>query len=114
MGAGSGSALYYACDAYMLRDFGRAQKRATEVRDELIGVVVSQVPVNEVKEKITSTVVSPLANAKETLKNSWNSGVSNVFSSVGGAPKEAAKEVPKEAPKPDAPPQDTPKQEETS
>ena len=66
----------------MLRDFGRAQKRATEVRDELIGVVASQVPVSEVKEKISSAVISPLTNAKESLKSTWNSGVNTVFSKV--------------------------------
>jgi hypothetical protein len=78
VGCGSGSAMYYACDAYMLRDFGRAQKRATEVRDELIGVV--KAPVNDAKEKLSSTVLSPLGSAKDGLKNSWNESVTKVFS----------------------------------
>ena len=69
--------MYYACDAYMLRDFGRAQKRATEVRDELIGVV--KVPVNEAKEKISSNVLSPLGSAKNGLKSSWNESVNALF-----------------------------------
>jgi len=77
VGCGSGSAMYYACDAYMLRDFGRAQKRATEVRDELIGVV--KAPVNEAKEKISSNVLSPLGNAKNGLKSSWNESVNALF-----------------------------------
>jgi len=79
--------MYYACDAYMLRDFGRAQKRATEVRDELIGVV--KVPVNEAKEKISSNVLSPLGSAKNGLKSSWNESVNALFTK-GDKPAAAA------------------------
>jgi hypothetical protein len=82
VGAASGSGLYYACDAYMLRDFGRAKKRAAEVRDELIGVVATQLPVNEVKDRLNTRVVSPLSEAKEKAKQTWNTGISTVLSTV--------------------------------
>jgi hypothetical protein len=74
----------------MLRDFGRAKKRAAEVRDELVGVVLREAPVNDVKEKLASTVVAPLAQARDSLTSSWNTGVNSVFSSVSGAASGAA------------------------
>ena len=80
--------MYYACDAYMMRDFGRAQRRAQEVRDELIGIV--QQPVVEAKDKLSATVLSPIGSAKDTLTRTWNEGVNTVFTKASGHLKPAA------------------------
>ena len=81
VGAATGSAFYYAVDSSMLRSVSRADKRALEIREELVGMV--SVPFSRMKHSALELVQSPLS----AVKSSWNSGVkslSSYFSSMLG------------------------------
>jgi len=97
MGAATGSLCYYATDALMLSEAGKAEKRAAEIREELIGMV--SVPVKQATEKVKEVVLAPLQDKVQNkltlgvadiksgiadldLKKTWNQGVQGAFSTV--------------------------------
>ena len=92
MGLATGSLCYYATDTTMLSQAGKAEKRAGEIREELIGFVAT--PVKEIAAKVKNVVLSPLqeqvkdklsaasALADTDLKSTWNKGVQEAFGAV--------------------------------
>jgi hypothetical protein len=92
VGMATGSLCYYATDTTMLSQAGKAEKRAGEIREELIGFVAA--PVKEIASKVKNIVLSPLQDqlkdkmsaasslADTDVKSAWNKGVQEAFGAV--------------------------------
>jgi hypothetical protein len=83
LGSASGLLYYYAIDTSMLRNVRRADKRAQEIREELIGMVTSSA--TQIKHKAKSMLVTPLVGQNEWpqyMAQYWNSGVETVHNSL--------------------------------
>ena len=93
VGAATGSLCFYAMDSIVLNQAGKAQKRADEIRAELVGFVAA--PVKEITGKVKEVILAPLQEqvhdkldnassllSTSDLKNKWNKGVQDAFGAV--------------------------------
>jgi hypothetical protein len=93
VGAATGSLCYYATDTTMLSQVGKAEKRAGEIREELIGFVAA--PVKEIASKVKEVVITPLQGEVKSkldgassivsptdVKGRWNKGVQDAFNAI--------------------------------
>ena len=68
----------------MLRDVGKASKRALEVRDELVGTVANSDVAQLARKRVAESVAGPLSQLRSQAQGSLADGIRTVLDLVRG------------------------------